>query len=109
MTTRDASLAGAAIYNKVILSVYDIGVLGIANAVIWKCSTSKILTFYNQHISANHLDIGVGTGYFLDKCRFPSNAPKLTLFDLNPNSLESTAKRVRRYNPTTQVGDALKP
>ena len=26
---------------------------------------------YNNNLSANKLDVGVGTGYFLDKSRFP--------------------------------------
>jgi len=63
----------------------------------------------NENISANHLDIGVGTGYFLDKCEFPSTTPKLTLLDLNLNSLESCAKRVYRYKPAIHVGNVLKP
>ena len=51
-----------------------------------------ILEFYNQNVSDKHLDIGVGTGYFLDRGRFPSSTPQITLMDLNENSLEKTAK-----------------
>jgi SAM-dependent methyltransferase len=66
-----------------------------------------LLDFYNQHISDKHLDIGVGTGYFLDKCRFPSTAPTIALFDLNPHSLARSAKRLRRYHPSCYMGNAL--
>lgn len=50
---------------------------------------------------------GVGTGYFLDKCRFPSTTPKIALFHLNPHSLAKSAKRLRRYNPSCYLGNVL--
>jgi hypothetical protein len=65
-----------------------------------------LLDFYN-HISDKHLDIGMGTGYLLDRCRFPSTAPKIALFDLNRHSLAKSAKRLRRYNPPCYMGNAL--
>jgi len=63
--------------------------------------------FYNQHISDKHLDIGVGTGYFLNRRRFPSTTLKIVFFDLNPHSLAKSAKRLRRYNPSCYMGNAL--
>jgi hypothetical protein len=68
-----------------------------------------ILDFYNEHITANHLDVGVGTGYFLDKCRFPSDTPRIMLLDLNPNSLNAAAKRLHRYQPITHLGNVWVP
>jgi len=100
---------GAAVYTPLTLAFYDLAVLQLSNSLVWQCSTRLILDFYNQHISDKHLDIGVGTGYFLDKCRFPSTAPKLALFDLNPHSLAKSAKRLRRYNPSCSMGNALQP
>lgn len=100
---------GAAIYSKYVLSVYDLFVLGFSNRFAWRCPSRLILDFYNAHVSARHLDIGVGTGYFLDKCVFPKPDPLIALADLNPNSLEKTAKRLRRYEPATHVINALKP
>jgi SAM-dependent methyltransferase len=64
---------------------------------------------YDEHVSARHLDIGVGSGYFLDKCRYPVQSPEITLMDLNPNSLDAAADRIRRYHPKTQQGNALEP
>jgi hypothetical protein len=60
-------------------------------------------------VSANHLDVGVGTGYFLDQCRFPSSSPAISLLDLNPNSLAITARRLDRYQPSTYVANVLEP
>ena len=100
---------GAAIYTPLNLALYDLFVVGFSNSSVWRCSRQKILDLYNQHISDRHLDIGVGTGYFLDRCRFPSSAPTLALLDLNPNSLAKTAKRLRRYTPSCHSGNVLHP
>ncbi len=98
---------GTAVNTPLALALYDLAVLGFSNSFIWQCASHVLLDFYNQHISDQHLDIGVGTGYFLDRCRFPSTAPKIALFDLNPHSLAKSAKRLRRYNPSCYMGNAL--
>ena len=105
-TDGDAS-KGAAVYTPLALALYDLAVLRISNSFVWECDSRVLLDFYNQHISDKHLDIGVGTGYFLDRCRFPSTTPKIALFDLNPHSLARSAKRLRRYNPSCYLGNAL--
>jgi len=46
-----------------LLSGYDLWVLGFSNTFVWRCPTRLLLEFYNEHISGNHLDVGVGTGY----------------------------------------------
>lgn len=100
---------GAAAYTRSALSIYDLFVLGFSNSFAWKCPSRFILDFYNQHVSERHLDVGVGTGYFLDKCRFPSQTPTIALLDLNSNSLHATAKRLSRYSPTCHLADVLQP
>ncbi len=50
-------------------------------------------------VTANHLDVGVGTGYFLDLCQFPSPQPRVALMDLNEKTLEFASQRIRRYKP----------
>ncbi|MEH2371733.1 class I SAM-dependent methyltransferase [Nostoc sp.] len=101
--------SGAAVYNKSLLMIYDFFVLGLSNTFFWKCPTQLILNFYNQHVSAKHLDVGVGSGYFLDKCQFPNPNPIITLVDLNPNALEYTAHRIHRYKPTTLLANIFQP
>src|SRR5690349_19518201 len=93
--------AGQAVYSKSTLGVYDWVVLGISNRFIWKCPTPLLREHYHQHLSANHLDVGVGTGYFLDRCRFPTARPRVALMDLNPEALAFTARRIARYQPET--------
>ncbi len=91
------------------MSVYDRLALGLTSRLVWKCPSNNILTLYNQHVSANHLDVGVGTGYFLDKCKFQVPDPRLVLVDLNPNSLAIARKRLARYSPRTYRQNALEP
>ena len=107
--TDNAAAAGAAVYSKRVLSIYDLYVLGFSNAFVWRCPSRLILQFYNEHISGKHLDVGVGTGYFLDKCHFPVPNPTIALLDLNENSLQATAARLRRYRPTTHQANVLEP
>jgi hypothetical protein len=55
------------------------------------------------------MDVGVGSGYYLDKVRFPTPKPSITLVDLNPHSLEHTARRIARYQPATYRANVLEP
>lgn len=105
--TREQVAAGQAVYTKRVLSAYDILVLGISNRYIWKCPTSSIEALYNANVSANHLEVGVGTGYFPDHCQFPAAQPRIALMDLNPNTLEVASHRIRRYQPETYEQNVL--
>ncbi len=86
--------AGQAVYSPTVLSVYDIVVLGISNRWLWRCPTPGLIDLYNRNIKARHLDIGVGTGYFLDHATWPVSRPDITLLDLNSNSLAAAARRI---------------
>ncbi|MET0532585.1 MAG: class I SAM-dependent methyltransferase [Steroidobacter sp.] len=101
--------AGQAVYSKRTLEVYDLVVLGISNRFIWKCPTPGLEQHYHQHVSTNHLDVGVGSGYFLDRCRFPSATPRVALMDLNANALAYAAQRIARYKPETYRRNVLEP
>jgi 2-polyprenyl-3-methyl-5-hydroxy-6-metoxy-1,4-benzoquinol methylase len=107
--TREQVEAGQAVYTRRMLRLYDFIVLGLSNRFVWKCPTRRLEAHYNQHVTANHLDVGVGTGYFLDRCRFPFNAPRIALMDLNPNTLEFASKRIARYKPKTYRRNVLDP
>lgn len=99
--------AGQAIYNPGTLALYDLVVLRLSNPLIWRCSTARILDLYDQHADVSHLDVGVGTGWYLDRCRFPSSAPRIGLMDLNANSLDHAAQRIARYRPEQYCLDVL--
>ncbi len=97
-----------AIYTPTLLRWYDVIVLGISNPLIWRCPTGRMLEFFNRHVSGNHLDVGVGTGYFLERCRFPVEHPRVVLMDANPHCLTAAACRLARYQPQTIRSDVLR-
>jgi hypothetical protein len=105
----DETYAGQAIYNPATLALYDIVVLGVSNRLIWRCRTRHILQLYNQYVTDNHLDVGVGTGWYVDHCRFPCPQVRLGLLDLNRNSLNKAVARLKRYRPEVYQADALRP
>jgi hypothetical protein len=108
-TTLERVKAAQRLYTKPLLSVYDWLLLGLYCRFIWGCPRKDMLDLYNQHISSNHLDVGVGTGYFLDRCKFPKAEPRLALMDLNPNCLEVAGKRLARYSPEIYRSNVLDP
>jgi SAM-dependent methyltransferase len=95
--------------SRFLLDVYDWVVLGYNCRINWGCPKGRLVQLYNDCVTANHLDIGVGTGYFMDRCRFPSPQPRLVLMDLNPNSLEKAGKRLSRYRPGKYRRNVLEP
>lgn len=112
MTTiepRDATYAGQAIYTPFTLALYDLVVLGVSNSLIWRCPTRRILRLYDRHVTGNHLDVGVGTGWYLDHCRFPIPTPRVGLMDLNRSSLAAASRRIARYRPEQYQVDILQP
>jgi SAM-dependent methyltransferase len=109
MSQSDAVEAGQAVYSPLVLKVYDGFVLGLSNRLLWRCPSTHLRALYDRNVSARHVDIGVGTGYFLDKAKWPVAAPEIALVDLNPHSLTAAAKRIRRYAPRTFVANALAP
>lgn len=105
----DPSHAGQAIYSPLTLAFYDLVVLTLSNPLVWRCPTGRILGLYDRHAAASHLDVGVGTGWYLDRCRFPVPSPRIGLLDLNASSLAAAARRIARYRPEQYRADVLKP
>ncbi len=95
-------------YNRLLLAVYN-PIIQCNYQLLWRCRPRYVLDLYNEHVSANHLDVGVATGVFMDRCKFPVPSPRLALMDLNPNSLAVAAKRLSRYHPETYLRNVLTP
>ena len=96
-------------YTKLGLHVYDPLIVHVVAPHVWGCSPETLVEHYREHVTSNHADIGVGTGYFLDRCGFTSPRPRLVLIDLQSNCLEYTARRLSRYRPSTHRRDVLDP
>jgi hypothetical protein len=101
--------AGQAVYSPMVLRTYDWIVLGLSNRFFWRCRTAELRRLYDRNVSDCHLDIGVGTGYFLDKAKWSVTTPAITLLDLNPNCLAMASRRIRRFTPQTVLANVLAP
>ena len=83
-------------------------VLGIVSTFAWRCRTkSVLLPFFRKNVGHKHLDIGVGTGYYLHHANLPADT-QVALLDLNANSLEVAKRRFGR-NGTPCVLHIFKP
>lgn len=101
--------AGQAIYTPLVLRTYDWVVLGLSNQLLWRCPTAELRRLYDRNVSVRHLDVGVGTGYFLDKAEWSVANPSITLLDLNPNCLRVASQRISRFAPRTVLANILNP
>jgi SAM-dependent methyltransferase len=104
----DPAYAGQADYTPGFLAVYDLLVLGVMNRLMWRCPTPEILGLYEAHVSGAHLDVGPGTGWYLDHCSF-EQPPRITLFDANLFVLEKATRRLARLDPAVHQGNLLEP
>jgi SAM-dependent methyltransferase len=108
MDRDDPAYRGQRDYTPRLLRMYDPFVLGFAARFVWRCRTSRLVDGYRQHIRERHLDVGPGTGYFLDRSGLPDGS-RVTLLDPNPNVLEHASRRLRHLNVKTVEADVLKP
>ncbi|EPG73265.1 methyltransferase domain protein [Leptospira fainei serovar Hurstbridge str. BUT 6] len=87
-------IEGQKIYSDSFLRIYDIVVLHIISRWFWRCPPDNMVRLYNENLRGNHLDIGVGTGYLLQKAKFPVSKPRISVLDLNPNTLVEARRRL---------------
>lgn len=91
------------------LAIYDFWVLGLVNSYAWGCSTTTyLLPLFRSNVRRNHLDVGVGTGYYLDPSSVPAST-RLTLVDSEARALAVAKLRSRQSNANAVVADVLAP
>ena len=105
----DPAYAGQAVYTPAFLGVYDLMVVNGTARFVFGCPPDEVLRLYDENAGRSHLDIGVGSGYFLDRCRFPFDRSEITLMDLNRHALDKAAARLRRYAPRLHLANVLEP
>jgi len=108
MQRSDPAYKGQRDYNRLLLGLYDPLVLGPVASLVWRCPTRKLLEGYRQHIREPHLDIGPGTGYFIDQSGI-ADGSRVTILDPNANVLEHAKRRLQRLDVTSVEADVLKP
>jgi SAM-dependent methyltransferase len=108
MDRNDPAYRGQSDYTRPLLKAYDPFVLGFVAWFVWRCPTSRLVERYQQHIRARHLDVGPGTGYFIEQSGLPDGSP-VTILDPNANVLDHAARRLRHLDITAVQADVLKP
>jgi SAM-dependent methyltransferase len=108
MDRDDPAYRGQSDYTRTLLTLYDPVVLGPVARFVWRCPTTRLRESYRQHIRDRHLDVGPGTGYFIDRSGLPDGS-HVTIVDPNPNVLEHASRRLRRLDVTALEADVLKP
>lgn len=104
----DPTDAGQAQYTPSFLRIYDPLVLGLFATLIWRCPTRHLVGHYDRNLRRRHLDIGPGTGYFLERARRPNGAA-LTLVDPNPSVLAHASARLAHLEVSTVEADVCAP
>ena len=104
----DPAWRGQSDYTRLLLDLYDPIVLGLVARIVWRCPTSQLVARYRTRIRHPHLEVGPGTGYFVERSGLPKGSA-VTLLDPNPNVLVHAARRLRGYEVTTVEADVLKP
>jgi hypothetical protein len=88
-------------FNKGSLFFYDFLLYGVISKYAWGSSIQRLDTHYKKYVRHNHLEVGVGTGFLLNRVVFDSAHPRLALMDLSRECLEKTKRKVTRYAPET--------
>jgi SAM-dependent methyltransferase len=107
MDRDDPAYRGQADYSRPLLNLYDPLVLGPIARFVWRCPSTRLVGRYRQRVRRPHLDVGPGTGYFLDRSGLPDGS-SVTILDPNPNVLRHASRRLRRLNVTAVEADVLK-
>lgn len=108
MDPRDPAYQGQADYTPFLLAIYDKFVVGFVAPVVWKTKVAPFVDAYRRHMGERHLDVGPGTGYFIEEADPPATT-EITLLDPNLNVLDHASRRLAGKNVTTVEADVLKP
>lgn len=108
MDRDDAAYAGQREYTPFFLRIYDPLILGFFAPVVWRCPTTRLVDGYRRHVGRRHLDVGPGTGYFLERAGMPEGS-QVTLLDPNAHVLKRASRRLRRPDITAIEADVCKP
>ena len=104
----DPAYAGQRDYGPLLLRLYDPIVIGQVSHLVWRVPPEALHERFRARVRPNHLDVGPGTGWFLDNSDLPDGAP-ITIVDPNTHVLDHVSKRLKRFDVTAVEADVLKP
>jgi SAM-dependent methyltransferase len=107
MERDDPAYGGQREYTPFFLRIYDPVILGFFTPLVWRCPTTRLVEGYRRSVRPPHLDVGPGTGYFLERAGIPDGSP-VTLLDPNVHVLDHASRRLQRLDITTVEADVCK-
>jgi SAM-dependent methyltransferase len=108
MRPDDPAYRGQRDYTPLALNLYDPLVLGPIARYVWQCPTAALVERYRRYIRDLHLDVGPGTGFFLEHAGL-SEGSRVTIVDPNTNVLMHVKRRLKQLDVTAVEADVLKP
>jgi SAM-dependent methyltransferase len=108
MDRDDPAYAGQSEYTPFFLRIYDPVILGLFTRMVWRCPTITLVERYRRHVRPRHLDVGPGTGFFLERAGLPDGSP-VTILDPNTNVLSFATRRLKALDITAVEADVCKP
>ena len=108
MDRDDPAYRGQADYSRTVLRLYDPLVLGPIARYVWRCPSDRLTERYRRHIRNRHLDVGPGTGYFLERSGLALGS-EVTIVDPNANVLRHASARLAHLDVTAAEADVCKP
>ena len=108
MDPDDPAYRGQADYTPALLRLYDPIILGPITRYVWRCPAGRLTELYRRHVRDPHLDVGPGTGFFLERSGLAPGS-QVTILDPNNNVLRHTSKRLPNFDVTAVEADVCKP
>jgi len=88
--------ASSAGYTRAVLMIYDLWVTHFSNRYVWRCSVDIHRDHYRKWIGKRHLEVGVGTGYYLSGATL-REVQHVALLDPNPLCLGCKTAHTLRF------------
>jgi SAM-dependent methyltransferase len=108
MERSDPAYKGQAGYNPAMLAIYDVWVLRFMARAVLKVPIAPFVARYRRQMGRRHLDVGPGTGYFIEQASPPADT-EITLLDPNPHVLRHASKRLAAWGPVAVEADVMQP
>ena len=108
MDRDDPAYKGQADYSRTVLRLYDPLVLGPIARYVWRCPSDRLTAHYRRHIRDRHLDVGPGTGYFLERSGAATDWV-ITIVDPNSNVLRHASDGLGHPRLRVVEADVCKP
>jgi SAM-dependent methyltransferase len=108
MDRSDPAYRGQRDYTRTLLHLYDPLVIRRIGKAVWGVPEAPLLDPYLAYPRDPHLDVGPGTGYFLDHSSLAPGS-RVTILDPNRNVLRHVSRRLTRFELAAVEADVLKP